>query len=84
MLKTIKMWWLQHLKDAEEYKRKDIAEKRAIVRAFVMRWYEAKHKAENNPIPYWIEANKELEANVKTDADVLYHFNNIKKYIKKI
>ncbi|MBR5303897.1 MAG: hypothetical protein IKU37_03620 [Candidatus Gastranaerophilales bacterium] len=84
MLKTIKMWWLQHLKDVEEYKRKDIAEKRAIVRAFVMRWYEAKHQAEKNPIPYWIEANKELEANVKTDADVLYHFNNIKKYIKKI
>ena len=38
MLKTIKMWWLQHLKDVAEWKKQDIAKKRAIVRAYVMRW----------------------------------------------
>ena len=49
-----------------------------------MRWYEAKYKAEGNQLPYWLEANQELERNVKTDADVLYHYNNIKKYIKNL
>ena len=84
MLKAIKLWWLQHLKDVEEWKKQDIAHKKAIVRAYVMRWYEAKYKAEGNLMPYWLEANRELEANVKTDADILFHYNNIKKYIKNI
>lgn len=84
MLKAIKIWWLQHLKDVEEWKKQDIAKKRTIVRAYVMRWYEAKYKAEGNQLPYWSEANQELERNVKTDADVLYHYNNIKKYIKNL
>ena len=84
MLKTLKMWWLQHLKDVEEWKKHDIAKKRLIVRAYVMRYYEAKYKMEGNQLPYWIEANRELEENVKTDADVLFHYNNIKRYIKKL
>ena len=84
MLKAIKIWWLQHLKDVEEGKKQDIAHKKAIVRAYVMRWYEAKYKADGNELPYWIEANKELEEKVKTDKDVLFYYNVIKKYVKNL
>ena len=84
MLKAIKICWLQHLKDVEEWKKQDIAKKRLIVRAYVMRYYEVKYKMEGNQLPYWIEANRELEEKVKTDKDVLFYYNIIKKYIKNI
>ena len=48
-----------------------------------MGWYKAKHEDENNPIPYWIEANKELKENIKTDADILYYYSKIKNISKR-
>lgn len=83
MFKNIKKWWQQHLKDVEEYKQEDLLKKKMEIRSFVMRWYEAKYKAEENQIPYWIEANNELEENIKTDADILYYYSKIKNISKR-
>lgn len=82
MFKALKIWWLQHLKDVEEYKKQDIARMKLEIRSYVMRFYEEKYKLENNPIPYWLEAEKEISNNIKSDADVLYYYNKIKRYIK--
>lgn len=84
MINAIKKWWKQHKQDVEDWKREDILKKKATIRMYVMRWYEAKHKAEGNELPYWIEANKELEKHIKTDADVLFYYSKIKQYIKNI
>ena len=83
MLKKIKKFWQNYLKEVEEYRKEDLQKKYLVIRSYVMGWYKAKHEDENNPIPYWIEANKELEKNIKTDADILFYYSKIKNISKR-
>lgn len=83
MFEKIKKWWKEYLKEVEEYKKEDLQKKYLVIRSYVMGFYKAKYEEENIYLPYWIEANKELEKNIKSDADILYFYSKIKNISKR-